>query len=121
MWAIYCLITFYYATREELSPFNPVLKFVIVKAVVFFCFWQGMILGVIAYMGYIPDTADNIVEAIQEVSISALTCVKRPSPHRYGYLTVPDALHRAFLYMHTHDICIHITHTNTHDRRFSCA
>ena len=40
MWAIYCLVTFYFATREELAPFNPVLKFVIVKAVVFFCFWQ---------------------------------------------------------------------------------
>lgn len=76
MWAIYCLVTFYFATREELAPFNPVLKFVIVKAVVFFCFWQGMVLGVVAYLGYIPETtdfsSDNIVEAVQEV----LVCIE---------------------------------------------
>ena len=49
MWALYCLVMFYVALKEELAPFNPVLKFVIVKAVVFFCFWQGMLLGVLAY------------------------------------------------------------------------
>ena len=40
MWALYCLVTFYVALSEELQPHNPLLKFVIVKAVVFFCFWQ---------------------------------------------------------------------------------
>ena len=49
MWALYCLVMFYVVLREELAPYNPVLKFVIVKAVVFFCFWQGMLLGVLAY------------------------------------------------------------------------
>lgn len=76
MWALYCLVMFYVALREELAPYNPVLKFVIVKAVVFFCFWQGMLLGILAYMGYIGGTADfdsaQIVEAIQEL----LVCVE---------------------------------------------
>ena len=40
MWALYCLLMFYMVCKHELYPFNPVLKFVIVKAVVFFCFWQ---------------------------------------------------------------------------------
>ena len=76
MWALYCLVMFYVVLREELAPYNPVLKFVIVKAVVFFCFWQGMLLGVLAYMGYIRGTAEfdsaQIVEAIQEL----LVCVE---------------------------------------------
>ena len=76
MWALYCLVMFYVALKDELAPFNPVLKFVIVKAVVFFCFWQGMLLGMLAYMGYIQDTDDfdaaHIVEAIQEL----LVCVE---------------------------------------------
>lgn len=76
MWALYCLVMFYVALKNELAPFNPVLKFVIVKAVVFFCFWQGMGLGLLAYMGYIQGTADfdsaQIVEAIQEL----LVCVE---------------------------------------------
>ena len=76
MWALYCLLMFYVALKQELAPFNPVLKFVIVKAVVFFCFWQGMGLGLLAYMGYIQATANfdsvHIVEAIQEL----LVCVE---------------------------------------------
>jgi hypothetical protein len=53
VWALYCLVTFYVALSEELRPHNPLPKFVIVKAVVFFCFWQGMVLGALAYWGYI--------------------------------------------------------------------
>jgi hypothetical protein len=76
MWALYCLVMFYVALKEDLAPYNPVLKFFIVKAVVFFCFWQGMLLGVLAYLGYIQGSADfnsvQIVEAIQEF----LVCVE---------------------------------------------
>ncbi|EKX41908.1 hypothetical protein GUITHDRAFT_158176 [Guillardia theta CCMP2712] len=76
MWALYCLLMFYLTLKDELGPYNPVLKFFIVKAVVFFCFWQGMLLGLLAYLGYIPASgsfsSDSIVEAIQEL----LVCVE---------------------------------------------
>ncbi len=39
--AIYCLILFFQATRAELDPIKPVAKFVCVKAVIFFSFWQS--------------------------------------------------------------------------------
>lgn len=39
--ALYALTLFYFATRELLRPFEPVLKFLTVKAVVFLSFWQG--------------------------------------------------------------------------------
>ena len=41
--ALYGLVIFYSSTRELLSPFNPVLKFLTVKAIVFMSFWQGML------------------------------------------------------------------------------
>ena len=38
-WALYCLMLFYLAAKEELMPLKPVGKFVCVKLVVFASFW----------------------------------------------------------------------------------
>lgn len=45
MWALYCLIKFYHATHEELSHpihWHPLRKFLCIKGVIFFTWWQGM-------------------------------------------------------------------------------
>lgn len=39
--ALYALFLFYFATRELLSPYSPVLKFFMIKSVIFLSFWQG--------------------------------------------------------------------------------
>ena len=39
--ALYALFLFYFATRDLLRPFDPVLKFFTVKSVIFLSFWQG--------------------------------------------------------------------------------
>ena len=39
--ALYALVLFYMGTHELLAPFNPLLKFAIVKMVVFLTFWQA--------------------------------------------------------------------------------
>lgn len=44
--ALYGLVLFYYATRDLLSPYDPVWKFFTVKSVIFLSFWQGVILAV---------------------------------------------------------------------------
>ena len=38
--ALYALFLFYFATRELLRPFDPVLKFFTIKSVIFLSFWQ---------------------------------------------------------------------------------
>ena len=38
--ALYALVLFYMGTHELLAPFNPMLKFTVVKLVVFLTFWQ---------------------------------------------------------------------------------
>ena len=38
--ALYALLLFYLGTHELLAPFNPLLKFAMVKMVVFLTFWQ---------------------------------------------------------------------------------
>ena len=39
--ALYGLFLFYFATKEMLVPFDPVIKFFTVKSVIFLSFWQG--------------------------------------------------------------------------------
>lgn len=36
---LYYLALFYNALHEKLAPYKPLLKFVVVKGVVFFTFW----------------------------------------------------------------------------------
>ncbi|VDP64915.1 unnamed protein product [Schistosoma curassoni] len=40
--ALYALLLFYLATRSILQPFDPAIKFAVVKSVVFLCFWQDL-------------------------------------------------------------------------------
>ena len=40
--ALYALFLFYFATKDLLTPYEPVLKFAIIKSVIFLSFWQGM-------------------------------------------------------------------------------
>eukprot|EP00985_Skeletonema_marinoi_P034277 scaffold43601_cov226-Skeletonema_marinoi.AAC.1 len=59
-WALYCLIFFYYALKNELGPIRPVGKFLSVKALVFFTWWQSLGISILAMMGLIPHyTAFN--------------------------------------------------------------
>ncbi|XP_029432530.1 transmembrane protein 184A [Rhinatrema bivittatum] len=53
--ALYALFLFYFATRDLLLPFEPVLKFLTIKAVIFLSFWQGMLLAILEKCSVIPE------------------------------------------------------------------
>jgi hypothetical protein len=38
--ALYALVVFYFATKDLLRPYNPVLKFFTIKSIIFLSFWQ---------------------------------------------------------------------------------
>ncbi|XP_062859869.1 transmembrane protein 184ba isoform X2 [Trichomycterus rosablanca] len=52
--SLYALFLFYFATRDLLSPYSPMLKFFMVKSVIFLSFWQGMLLAILEKCGAIP-------------------------------------------------------------------
>ncbi|XP_069122901.1 transmembrane protein 184B-like [Argopecten irradians] len=51
--ALYALFLFYFATRELLSPYDPLWKFFTVKSVIFLSFWQGVVLAILEKGGAI--------------------------------------------------------------------
>ena len=38
--ALYALVVFYHVFAKELAPHKPLAKFMCIKGIVFFCFWQ---------------------------------------------------------------------------------
>jgi hypothetical protein len=53
--ALYGLVVFYHATAEILRPHSPLPKFLSVKAVVFFSFWQGIALKAAVSLHLLTD------------------------------------------------------------------
>ncbi|XP_030646549.1 transmembrane protein 184A [Chanos chanos] len=53
--ALYALFLFFFATSDLLRPYEPVLKFLTIKSVIFLSFWQGMVLAILERCGVIPE------------------------------------------------------------------
>jgi len=58
-WALYCFFFFYFATKNELTPIRPVGKFLSVKLLVFFTWWQSLFISVLNQMNLIPHYHKN--------------------------------------------------------------
>jgi hypothetical protein len=57
--ALYALLLFYMGTHELLEPFRPLLKFVLVKSVIFLTFWQGLFISIAVGTGTVPSAAEG--------------------------------------------------------------
>ncbi|XP_028638639.1 transmembrane protein 184C isoform X2 [Grammomys surdaster] len=55
LFAMYCLLLFYKVLKEELSPIQPVGKFLCVKLVVFVSFWQAALIALLVKVGVISE------------------------------------------------------------------
>ncbi|CAG8502393.1 5482_t:CDS:2 [Ambispora leptoticha] len=80
---LYCLAMFYMCTKEDLRPYRPVPKFLCVKAVIFFSFWQGFAISVLAWLNVIPGD-EYISVAIQDFLI-CVEMVAAAIAHWYAF------------------------------------
>ncbi|KAJ3130268.1 hypothetical protein HK098_004315 [Nowakowskiella sp. JEL0407] len=84
-WAMYSLLFVYITCGTDLKPYKPLPKFVFIKAILFFSFWQGLTISFLVALGVIREkgeyTANNIAVALQDF----LICLEMV-PFAIGYL-----------------------------------
>ncbi|XP_030047529.1 transmembrane protein 184C [Microcaecilia unicolor] len=79
LFAMYCLILFYQALKEELRPLQPVGKFLCVKMVVFVSFWQAAVIALLVKVGVISEEQTwewKSVEAVATGLQDFIICVE---------------------------------------------
>ncbi|CAF3325614.1 unnamed protein product [Rotaria socialis] len=54
--ALYTLVAFYSNFKHELKPFHPLAKFIAIKLLVFFIFWQSVLMSGLATIGVLRNT-----------------------------------------------------------------
>lgn len=54
--ALYSLVAFYENTKEPLKPFRPLPKFIVIKLIVFFIFWQTVLMSGLAFLNILRNT-----------------------------------------------------------------
>jgi len=70
--ALYALFLFYFATKDLLRPYEPVLKFCTIKSVIFLSYWQGFLLAVLEKAGTIePILSDDGTTKTRSGTVSA--------------------------------------------------
>ncbi|KAI0497769.1 hypothetical protein KFK09_021004 [Dendrobium nobile] len=91
--ALYALVLFYHVFAKELAPHKPLAKFLCIKGIVFFSFWQGLVLDALVSAGVIKShhiwlDVEHIQEAIQNILV-ILEMVFFAVIQQYAFNVVP--------------------------------
>ncbi|TDH67504.1 hypothetical protein CCR75_004133 [Bremia lactucae] len=89
-YAFYYLVLFYMALKTQLAPYNPVPKFLCIKAVLFLSFWQSVVLAFLSRFEIIHELGSWSVENVTTGIQNLLIC--------FEMFFVALAHHRAFPY-----------------------
>jgi hypothetical protein len=62
--SLYCLVLFYMATEERLKPFQPFAKFLCIKAILFFSFWQACAFTILIKMEIFDTERSHLAQSL---------------------------------------------------------
>ncbi|GAA5942883.1 OSTA/TMEM184 family protein [Sporobolomyces koalae] len=75
--SLYALAMFWVATHDDLQPFRPMPKFLSVKGIIFFSFWQGFGVSILVAIGWLHSAryeTEKLSLAVQDT----LICFEMP-------------------------------------------
>ncbi|KAI0081589.1 DUF300-domain-containing protein [Panus rudis PR-1116 ss-1] len=89
--ALYCLAIFWMCVAEDLKPFRPMPKFLCVKGILFFSFWQSIFISILVAAGAIKRLGPYTDhEHISLGLTDTLICLEMPLfaiAHQYAFST----------------------------------
>ncbi|KIP03644.1 hypothetical protein PHLGIDRAFT_110592, partial [Phlebiopsis gigantea 11061_1 CR5-6] len=90
--ALYCLAIFWMCVSDDLKPFRPMPKFLCVKGILFFSFWQSIFISILVAAGVISKLGPYTdSEHISLALTDAMVCMEMPLfaiAHQYAFSTV---------------------------------
>lgn len=90
-WALNCLLKLFHATREELTcpkDWHPIGKFLCIKGVIFFTFWQGIAIAIIMSCANIHEIGSWDAHRIKKEAQDLLVVIEMFAfaiAHRYTF------------------------------------
>lgn len=76
------------STKKLLAPQNPLLKFISVKGIILFAYWQTLLLSILAQFDYLehPGAEQALLTALESVPSAILVAAAFPvKPYIQGY------------------------------------
>jgi hypothetical protein len=92
MQALFALIAFYETMKSRLDEFDPLPKFLCVKAIIFFAFWQGIAIMILVELGIITSMGPYKEDVVATVLQDLLICLEMPLialAHTYAFSVDP--------------------------------
>ncbi|KAL3764344.1 hypothetical protein ACHAW5_003480 [Stephanodiscus triporus] len=87
-YAMYCLVKLYYATKDDLKEWNPLWKFLCIKGIIFFTFWQGFLISILHFFGVLGAIggwdSEHVSDGLQDFLL-IVEMVFFAVAHRYAF------------------------------------
>ncbi len=80
--SLYALALFWYCLKTDLHPYNPMMKFLSIKIIIFFSYWQTVVLAILVFLGWVGNgySATLIQNSLMNIELIGFAIF-----HYYGF------------------------------------